>query len=144
MSYDASPFLIYTNYIMPGTWTLYHRHRTDLLALIASDAQVSGQVAGEAAVLQRALGGTAIFFPYGDLVAHITQIAAKTCHNITRPEIGPGIPQGREFEQHALWCAGEDKGASGNVLAVGDIENIRPCPVGGLAVRQCVGYYLTG
>jgi hypothetical protein len=64
--YDAPPFLIYTNSIRPGTWTLYHRHRTDLLALIAGDAQVAGQVAGEAAVSQVAPGGSAIFFPYGD------------------------------------------------------------------------------
>jgi hypothetical protein len=102
--YDAPPFLIYTNYIMPGTWTLYHRHRTDLLALIAGDAQVSGQVAGEAAVLQAAPGGSAIFFPYGDLAEpYVHRVGAFG----EKPFVNVGLefhdPMGTQCEGVTRW-----------------------------------------
>jgi len=38
--YDAEPFMIYTNDVMPGIWTRHHQHHNDLLAVIAGATQV--------------------------------------------------------------------------------------------------------
>jgi hypothetical protein len=102
--YDSPPFLIYTNYIVPGTWTLYHRHRSDLLALIAGDAQVSGQVAGEAAVSQVAPAGSAIFFSYSDQAEpYIHRVGAFG----ERPFVNVGLefhdPMGTQCQEVPQW-----------------------------------------
>lgn len=64
--YDAEPFMIYTNDVMPGIWTQYHRHHSDLLAVIAGGTQVGGQVPEEEAKSQNVPSGTVAFFPYAD------------------------------------------------------------------------------
>lgn len=67
--HDVPPFLIYTNHLLPGVWTQFHHHRTDLLAVIAADVQTLAQPAGEA-VSQRAVSaGTTMLFPYADAPA---------------------------------------------------------------------------
>ena len=33
--YRSDPFIVYTNWVEPGQWTLYHAHDKDLLAVIA-------------------------------------------------------------------------------------------------------------
>lgn len=67
--YDAEPFMIYTNDVMPGIWTQYHQHHSDLLAVIAGGTQVGGQVPGEEAKSQNVPSGTVAFFPYSDSAA---------------------------------------------------------------------------
>ena len=67
--YDAEPFMIYTNDVMPGIWTRYHQHHSDLLAVIAGGTQVGGQVPGEEAKSQNVPSGTVAFFPYSDSAA---------------------------------------------------------------------------
>lgn len=63
---DEPPFVIYTNDLQPAVWTQYHQHRTDLLAVIAADTRVAGQVPGEEAKAQNAPAGAVVFFPYAD------------------------------------------------------------------------------
>lgn len=64
--YTSEQFMIYTNWIEPGVWTLYHRHPTDLLAVIPAAASVLGQVPGAEPEGQVAPAGSVVFFPYGD------------------------------------------------------------------------------
>ena len=41
VQHRGAHFLIYTNWIEPGVWTLYHQHRNDLLAVIAADTKAA-------------------------------------------------------------------------------------------------------
>ena len=64
--YRDDHFLIYTNWIEPGTWTLYHEHKNDLLAVIVADTVAASQALGEAPREQAAPAGALVFFPYAD------------------------------------------------------------------------------
>lgn len=59
-------FQIYTNWIEPGVWTLYHAHHNDLLAVIAADVTAASQAPGSEPREQAAPAGTVLFFPYAD------------------------------------------------------------------------------
>lgn len=83
-------FLIYTNRIHPGEWTLYHRHRNDLLAVIAGDASVVNQIADGEPIEQKAPAGTVVLFPYADK-------SAPYVHRISVTGRAPFINVGLEF-----------------------------------------------
>lgn len=59
-------FLIYTNWIEPGVWTLYHQHRNDLMAVIAADTRAASQEPAAEPREQKGPAGSVIFFPYAD------------------------------------------------------------------------------
>ena len=59
-------FLIYTNWIEPGVWALYHQHRNDLMAVIAADTRAASQEPAAAPREQEGPAGSVIFFPYAD------------------------------------------------------------------------------
>ena len=50
VKYRDDHFLIYTNWIEPGIWTLYHEHENNLLAVIVADTVAASQAAGGATV----------------------------------------------------------------------------------------------
>ncbi len=84
-------FIVYTNWIETGQWTLYHAHDKDLLAVIAADARVTGQVFDKPAQDQEAPAGAAVFFPYADLPEAFV-------HRLTSRGPGPFINVGLEFQ----------------------------------------------
>lgn len=89
--YRSDQFIIYTNWIEAGQWTLYHAHDKDLLAVIAADALVTGQVFGKPAEDLEAPAGAAVFFPYADLTdAYV--------HRLTSRPPGPFVNVGLEFQ----------------------------------------------
>ncbi len=59
-------FIVYTNWIEPGVWTLYHQHRNDLLAVIPADTSAASQEPGSDPRERAAPAGTLVFFPYAD------------------------------------------------------------------------------
>jgi hypothetical protein len=59
-------FLIYTNWLMPGEWTLFHEHRNDLLAVIAGDTVSVNQLPGSPPTERPVPAGTVVLFPYAD------------------------------------------------------------------------------
>jgi hypothetical protein len=89
--YSSDNFIVYTNWIETGQWTLYHVHDKDLLAVIAADARVTGQVFGESAQDQEAPAGAAVFFPYADL-------PEAYVHRLTSRGPGPFVNVGLEFQ----------------------------------------------
>jgi hypothetical protein len=66
VQYRGEHFLIYTNWIEPEVWTLYHEHRNDLLAVIVADTVVASQSPHAVPREQAAPAGTVAFFPYAD------------------------------------------------------------------------------
>ena len=62
----SDDFIVYTNWIGPGIWTLYHQHRHDLLAVIPAATTAASQQAGGDTREQTAPAGTVVFFPYAD------------------------------------------------------------------------------
>ena len=64
--YHSDRFLIYTNWIEPGTWTQYHEHRNDLLAVIVADTSAASQALYSEPRMQSANAGTLVLFPYSD------------------------------------------------------------------------------
>jgi len=89
--YRSPQFLIYTNWIEPGVWTLYHRHATDLLAVIAAASAVASQVPGAEPEEQAAPAGSVVFFPYGDG-------AAPYVHRVGARGDSPFINVGLDFQ----------------------------------------------
>ena len=64
--HEGEHFILYTNWIEPGTWTLYHEHRNDQMSVIAADVVGATQVPAQE---PRELGvpaGIVVFFPYAD------------------------------------------------------------------------------
>lgn len=71
-------FMVYTNWIEPGVWTLYHEHRNDLLAVIAADTAAASQLPGAEPQQQAAPAGTLVFFPYADSdVAFVHRVGGR-------------------------------------------------------------------
>jgi hypothetical protein len=66
VKYRDDQFLIYTNWIEPGVWTLYHAHENDLMAVIVADTMAASQTLGESPREQAAPAGALVFFPYAD------------------------------------------------------------------------------
>jgi len=64
--YHSDRFLIYTNWIEPGTWTQFHEHRNDLLAVIVADTSAASQALSSEPRKQSANAGTLVLFPYSD------------------------------------------------------------------------------
>ncbi|MFN2166020.1 MAG: hypothetical protein ACK2U9_07135 [Anaerolineae bacterium] len=76
--YESAHFRVYTNWIEPGVWTLYHEHRFDQLSVIAADTSAATQLPGEKMKEQRAPAGTVVFFPYADLpTAYVHRVGAR-------------------------------------------------------------------
>jgi hypothetical protein len=70
-------FLVYTNWIEPGVWTLYHQHRNDLMAVIAADTRAASQQPEAAPREQEGPAGSVIFFPYADSAqAYVHRVGA--------------------------------------------------------------------
>ncbi len=109
--YRSDQFIVYTNWIEAGKWTLYHAHDKDLLAVIAADASVTWQVFGKPAEDLEAPAGAAVFFPYADL-------PEAYVHRLTSRPPGPFVNVGLEFQNPpesdcsttlATWAAGNVK-----------------------------------
>jgi hypothetical protein len=99
VKHSGKNFLIYTNWIEPGVSTLYHRHRNDLLAVIAADAEVTSQKWQSNSRQQTATAGTLVFFPYADE-------ASPYVHRIAAIGNGPFINVGLEFlDSTSMSCA---------------------------------------
>jgi hypothetical protein len=64
--HESEHFILYTNWIEPGQWTLYHEHRNDQMSVIAGDVVAAAQVPGEAPRQQSVPAGTVLFFPYAE------------------------------------------------------------------------------
>ena len=90
VQHQGKNFLIYTNWIEPGVWTLYHQHRNDLLAVIAVDTSAASQEPGAAPREQTAPAGSVIFFPYADSAQAYT-------HRVGATGSGPFVNIGLEF-----------------------------------------------
>lgn len=90
VKYRGEDFLIYTNWITPGTWTLYHEHRNDLLATIVGATTAASQTPGNEPGEQTAPAGTVLFFPYADS-------AAPFVHRVGARGDSPFINVGLEF-----------------------------------------------
>ncbi len=67
VEYRNEHFTVYTNWIEPGVWTLYHEHRYDLLSIVVGDVVALNQKPAAAPQEQSAPSGTLVFFPYADL-----------------------------------------------------------------------------
>lgn len=92
-------FMVYTNWIEPGVWTLYHEHRNDLLAVIAADTSAASQLPGGEPQQQAAPAGTLVFFPYADNDAAFV-------HRVGGRGSSPFINIGLEFQDPvAISCA---------------------------------------
>ncbi len=92
-------FMVYSNWIEPGVWTLYHEHRNDLLAVIAADTAAASQQPGAEPQQQAAPAGTLVFFPYADNEAPFV-------HRVGGRGNSPFINIGLEFQDPvALSCA---------------------------------------
>lgn len=66
VQYRSHHFVIYTNNFAPDQWSLYHKHRSDLLAVIAgATVAITQERSGEPRE-QRVPAGTVAFFPYSD------------------------------------------------------------------------------
>jgi hypothetical protein len=64
--HESEHFILYTNWIEPGQWTLYHEHRNDQMSVIAADAVAATQLPGEEPGERKVPAGTVLFFPYAD------------------------------------------------------------------------------
>ncbi len=64
--YRSRHFIIYTNQIPPGSWTLDHWHEHDLLAVVAGPVSIATQSPGSGPVTQDVPAGSVSFFPYSD------------------------------------------------------------------------------
>ncbi len=64
--YRSKHFIVYTNQIPPGSWTLDHWHEHDLLAVVAGPVSVATRSPGSDPVTQHVPAGTVSFFPYSD------------------------------------------------------------------------------
>ena len=93
-------FIVYTNWIEPGVWTLYHQHRHDLLAVIAAATTAASQEAGGEPREQSAPAGTLVFFPYADSDEPFV-------HRVGGSGQSPFINIGLEFQNSiAVTCPG--------------------------------------
>ena len=90
--YRSPRFVVYTNDFVPGAWTLYHRHRTDLLAIIAGETLAINQKLGSLPAEQAVPAGTVAFFPYGDM-------AEGYVHRISVGGSQPFINIGVDFQE---------------------------------------------
>ncbi len=76
--YQSDQFMIYTNRVESGVQTEYHKHHTDLLAVIPAAASVTSEKPGEAPKGQRVKPGTVAFFPYASqLEPFVHRVGAK-------------------------------------------------------------------
>ena len=89
--YRSPQFLIYTNWIEPDVWTLYHRHATDLLAVIPAATSAASQVPGGEPEGQAAPAGSVVFFPYSDR-------ASPYVHRVGAQGDSPFINIGLDFQ----------------------------------------------
>lgn len=90
VQHRGANFLIYTNRIEPGVWTLYHQHRNDLMAVIAADTRAASQEPGAAPREQEGPAGSVIFFPYADS-------AQAYVHRVGATGSAPFVNVGLEF-----------------------------------------------
>jgi hypothetical protein len=76
--HESQHFILYTNWIEPGSWTLYHEHRNDQMSVIAADVVGATQVPGEEPRQQGVPAGTALFFPYADSMSpYVHRVGAR-------------------------------------------------------------------
>ncbi len=76
--YESDQFIIYTNLVESGVQTEYHKHNTDLLAVIPAAASVTSQKPGEVPKAQWVKPGTVAFFPYGSQAEpYVHRVGAK-------------------------------------------------------------------
>jgi hypothetical protein len=83
-------FVVYTNWLEPDVWTLYHEHRYDLLSVIAADVVALNQSPGARPREQFAPAGSMVFFPYADY-------PEPGIHRVGVSGEGPFINVGIEF-----------------------------------------------
>jgi len=100
IQYRSDDFIIYTNNIESGEWTEYHRHHNDLLAVLASDASITGQELHSAKKDQNAPAGTVMYFPYAEK-------EVPYVHRLTAKGDSPFINVGLEFQRASGECTPE-------------------------------------
>lgn len=114
---QSTNFLIYTNHIFPGSWTLYHQHRNDLLAVIAGDT-VSLNQAPNGATSERVVpAGTVVLFPYADMpsgyVHRVSVAGDKPFINVGLEFLG-SVPSPEQRAKMPEWSDGATRMVSDN------------------------------
>jgi len=118
--YRSRHFIIYTNQIPPGSWTLDHWHEHDLLAVVAGPVSIATRSPGSNPVTQHAPAGTVSFFPYSD---H----GEPYVHRLGVLGENPFLNVGLEFEDPLpVECPGDPAWSAPGVEALPETRRGRP------------------